>query len=79
MTNVFSVKTADVFRAISPRIDAVEPDPEALAAAILRATAVAEAGATEPDAISLPSTWDEAFEATIPWLLETIAELKRGT
>jgi len=78
VTNVFSVKTADVLQAISPRIDAVEPDPEALAAAILRATAAAETGATEPAGISLPSTWDEAFEATIPWLLETIAELRRG-
>jgi hypothetical protein len=78
VTNVFSVKTGDALRAISPLIDPVEADADALAEAIVRVTRAAEAddGAGDPEATAIPATWDEAFASTIPWLIGTIDELR---
>jgi hypothetical protein len=78
VTNAFSVKTVERLRAISPLIDPVEADADSVAAAIVRATRAAEAddGTGEPAPTAIPGTWDEAFASAIPWLIETIGELR---
>ncbi|HEY7968431.1 MAG TPA: hypothetical protein VID95_00465 [Candidatus Limnocylindrales bacterium] len=81
VTNVFSSKTAEGLRRISPSLVAVEPDPEAIADAILEVGSLVEAegnGDRPAARLDLPSSWEEAFRDTIPWLLATIADL-RGT
>jgi hypothetical protein len=82
VTNSFGSKTADVFRAISPKITAVAPEPEALAAALADTARLVEEGGTrrvtdaEPRAtIDLPGSWDEAFRDVLPWLTRSVREL----
>jgi O-antigen biosynthesis protein len=76
VTNVFSVKTAEAMQAISPSIDAVEPDPDAVAAALVRAERAAAGGQPAWDeSFALPASWDDAFRDTVPWLVATLAEL----
>jgi hypothetical protein len=77
VTNVFGTKNADTLRAISPLIDAVAPEPEAVAGALARAAAAATGSATPVGAsTAIPGSWDEAFAATIPWLLDAVSTLR---
>lgn len=76
VTNVFSVKTAEAMRRISGSIDAVDPEPEAVAAALVRADRAAAGGVPGWDeSFALPASWDDAFRDTVPWLVATLAEL----
>jgi hypothetical protein len=79
VTNAFDVKTVERLRSISPRIDAVEPTVESLAAALRRA--VSEAGGRDGSAAPLgvlPRSWDAAFAPVLPWLSASIEDLRAG-
>ena len=79
VTNVFGTKSADALLAMSPLIDGVEPEADAVADALVRATAgPATEDAPAPPSSIVPDSWDEAFAATIPWLLDTVATLRAG-
>jgi len=79
VTNVFSVKTAEALRSISPHLDAVEPDPDELAAALVRAEHEASDEAPNWDAaFALPASWDDAFADTVPWLVRTLNDIRAG-
>jgi hypothetical protein len=79
VTNIFSVKTAEALRSISSYIDAVEPDPDELAGALVRAGRAASGEAPAWDGeFALPSSWDDAFAETVPWLVRTLAEIRTG-
>ncbi len=67
VTNTFGVKTAAALATVSPRIRAVEPEVEALAAA-LRA-AVASPREETPGQTGIPDSWDRALEAVVDWIL----------
>jgi len=78
ITSVFSAKTAETLRRISPSLVAVEPDPDAVAEAIVDAVSATERQDDEASPrLDLPATWDEAFRETVPWLLSTIADLRQ--
>ena len=84
VTNAFGVKTAGALRAISPRIQAVDPTVEALAAGLVDAARTAGASAAEAaareatappqggsPATERPATWDAALEPVVDWILAT--------
>lgn len=68
VTNTFGVKTAQALGRISPRIHAVEPDVEALAAALR--TAAQTPRATEPATLALPTSWAASLEPVVDWVFE---------
>jgi beta-1,2-rhamnosyltransferase WsaF-like protein len=72
VTNSFGVKTPEALARVSPRIRAVEPDVEALAAALRDA-----AGAppdTSPARLGLPESWDVALSPVVDWIVTTSFE-----
>jgi hypothetical protein len=76
VTNTFETKTASLLAGISSRIVGVDPDPEALAAALADATRAVVAGTAPPATpLGLPATWDEAFRDVVPWLAKAVREL----
>jgi hypothetical protein len=85
VTNTFGVKTAEALLAISPVIHAAPPEVDALVAALREAvgavsgrgsSTAASAPASAAAAPALPATWDEALRDVVPWLDQTIAELR---
>jgi len=81
VTNTFGVKTQAALAAIAPTIRAVEPEVEALAAALATAAGGARSGPpAEPasEALALPDSWSASFAPVIDWVLDAISELRAG-
>ncbi len=68
VTNVFSVKTAERLRSISPNLLAVEPNVDAITNGLLEASerATKAGGQNQLPISGLPRSWDEAFRDTLP-------------
>jgi hypothetical protein len=73
VTNTYGPKTAKALTDISPSIHGAVPDVDSLVAAlrdvVVRPLPVA------PD-VRLPTTWDEALEAAVPWVARQVRELR---
>jgi len=69
VTNVFGVKTAEAMRQVSPRILAVEPEVDALAAALAQATRMPRAEAAAPS--DRPASWSESLGPVAEWIVAT--------
>lgn len=67
VTNAFGVKTEGALAAISPSILAVRPEVAALASAL--ADAATRPRRTEAQAMGLPSTWTEALDPIVDWIV----------
>jgi len=83
VTNEFGPKTADALGALSPMLRAAAPEPGALADALARAIADAEAAPSPADGgggsppLALPGSWADALADVTPWLERTARELGR--
>jgi O-antigen biosynthesis protein len=78
VTNTFGVKTAKALTEISPAIRAAAPEVGGLVAAIREAVETIERRERPSAAAVLPGSWDEALAGVVPWLKQTVEELREG-
>lgn len=69
VTNTFGVKTAAALQQVSPRIHAVEPEVDALAAALAQAARLPRDGAEV--ASHRPTSWAESLGPVAEWVVAT--------
>jgi hypothetical protein len=74
VTNAFSVKTVEVLESLSPNIVATEATVEGMAAGLVRAAAMANAGHPREGTLNLPRDWAEALDPAA----RRVAEVLRG-
>jgi hypothetical protein len=81
VTTSFGPKSAASLAALSPLIHGVTPDVGAMVEG-LRATAAAvaaaeRAGHPREDGLAAPASWDDSLRDVVPWIVRTVAELRR--
>lgn len=78
VTNTYGTKTQHRLDALSPHFLAVEPTPEGVADALIRAAQERRISASTPQGkpgISLPLSWEDALEGVIDRAAEEVARL----